>query len=126
LTIVQDQPAGGAWEGELAMLRRTWYRHLARINRLIADARQRIDIQKMLICQLEHKKRSTIRAFARLRRFEVELHSLMDHREIILVKVRRFPLPAELCGANPHFEAYTGARPTPIQRFLAQELPAAS
>ena len=101
-----------------AMLRRTWYRRLARSNRLIADARQRINIQKMLISQLEHKKRSTNRAFARLRRCEVELHLLEDQREVILVKVRRFPLP--------HFEACSGVRPTPVQRFPAQELPAAS
>ena len=50
------------------MLRRTWCRRLARSNRLIADARQRIEIQKEFISQLEHKKRSTDRALARLRR----------------------------------------------------------
>ena len=76
------------------MLRKTWYRQLAGSNRLIADARKRIEIQKLLISQLEHKERSTDRAFARLRQFVAELHSLQDQREVILVKVRRFPLPA--------------------------------
>ena len=78
------------------MLHRTWYRRLARSNRLIANARQRIEIQKALISQLERKERSTYRAFARLRQFEVALHFLEDQREVILVKVRRSPLPAEL------------------------------
>jgi hypothetical protein len=41
-------------KASLAMLRRTWYRRLARSNRLIADAQQRIEIQKELISQLEH------------------------------------------------------------------------
>ncbi len=101
------------------MLRRTWYRRLARINRLIAAARQRIEIQKVLISQLVRKKQSTNRAFARLRQFEVELHSLVDQREVILVKVRRSRLPAELWRAP-------GVRPTPVQRFPAAEWPAAS
>ena len=83
-----------AWEASLAMLRWTWYRRLARINRLIADARQRIEIQKVLISQLVHKKRSANRAFARVRQFEVELHLLGDQREVILERVRRSPLPA--------------------------------
>jgi len=89
--------------GKLPMLCRTWYRRLARSNRLIADARQRIEIQKVLISQLEHKQRSTNRAFARLRQFEAELHFLEDQREVILEKVRRSPLPAELCEANRRF-----------------------
>jgi hypothetical protein len=85
------------------MLHRTWYRRLARVNRLIADARQRIEFQMVLINQLAPKKRSTNRAFARLRQFEAELHFLEDQREVILEKVRRSPLPAELCEANRRF-----------------------
>ena len=96
------------------MLRRTWYRHLARINRLIADARQRIEIQTVLISQLVHKKRSTNRAVARLKQFEVELRLLVDQRGVILVKVRRSPLPEEIWRAP-------GIRPTPVQRFPAPE-----
>jgi hypothetical protein len=96
------------WKASLAMLRRTWYRRLARSNRLIANARQRIEIQKVLISQLEHKKRSTYRAFARLRQFEAALHFLEEQREVILVKVRRSPLPAELWRAR-------GVRPTLVQ-----------
>ena len=102
-----------------AMLRRTWYRRLARSNRLIADARQRIEIQKVLISQLEHKKRSTNGAFARLGRFVVDLRLLEDQRGIILAKVRRCPLPAELWRAP-------GVKLTPAQRFPAPELLAAS
>jgi hypothetical protein len=102
-----------------AMLRRTWYSHLARSNRLIAEARQRIEIQKVLLSQLEQKKRSTNRAFARLRQFEVELCLLEDQRVVILAKVRRSPLPAELWRAP-------GVKLTPIQRFAASEWPAAS
>jgi hypothetical protein len=60
------------------MLHRTWYRRLARINRLIADARRRIEIQTMLISQLVHKKRSTNTAFARLRQFECEIRGIAD------------------------------------------------
>jgi hypothetical protein len=96
------------WKASLAMLRRTWYRRLARSNRLIANARQRIEIQKVLISQLEHKKRSTYRALARLRQFEAALHFLDEQREVILVKVRRSPLPAELWRAP-------GVRPTLVQ-----------
>jgi len=107
------------WKASLAMLRRTWYRRLAWINRLIAAARQRIEIQKVLISQLVRKKQSTNRAFARLRQFEVELHLLVDQREVILVKVRRSALPAELWRAP-------GVRSTPVQRFPAPEWPAAS
>jgi hypothetical protein len=85
------------------MLRRTWYRRLAKSNRLIADARQRIEIQKVLISNLEREERGTRSALARLRRSEVLLQLLKDQREVILEKVRRSPLPAELCEANPHF-----------------------
>jgi hypothetical protein len=34
---------------------------------------------------------------------EVDLHLLEDQRGVILEKVRRSPLLAELCEANPHF-----------------------
>jgi phosphatidylserine/phosphatidylglycerophosphate/cardiolipin synthase-like enzyme len=101
------------------MLHRTWYRRLARINRLIADARRRIEIQTVLISQLVHKKRSTNRAFARLRQFEVELRLLVDQRAVILAKVRRSPLPEEIWRAS-------GVRPTPVQRFPDPESPVAS
>ncbi len=84
------------------MLRRTWYRRLARINRLIVEARERIAIQKALI-SLEREERGTRCALARLRRSEVMLRLLEDQREVVLEKVRRSPLPAELCEANPHF-----------------------
>jgi hypothetical protein len=101
--IAFQNSIGQHGKASLAMLRRTRYRRLARINRLIADARQRIEIQKVLISQLVRKKRSTNRAFARLRQFEVALHLLLGQREVILAKVRRSPLPAEPCEANPHF-----------------------
>jgi hypothetical protein len=94
-------------KASLAMLRRTWYRRLARINLLIADARRRIEIQVVLISQLVHKKRSTNRAFKRLRQLEVELRLLVDQRGVILVKVRRSPLPEEIWRAP-------GVRPTPV------------
>ena len=85
------------------MLHRSWYRRLAKSNRLIADARQRIEIQKVLISKLEREERGTRSALARLRRSEVLLQLLEDQRVVILEKVRRSPLPAELCEANPHF-----------------------
>ena len=93
-TAQQDQPAGGAWEGNLAVLRRTWYRRLARSNLLIVDARQRVAMQKALVSNLEREERGTRSALARLRRCEVMLQLPEDQREVILEKVRRSPLPA--------------------------------
>jgi hypothetical protein len=89
-------------EKRAAMLRRTWYRRLARINRLIAAARQRIAMQKALISTLEREERGVHSALARLRRSEVLLEVLEDRREVVLAKVRRSPLPAEPCEVNPH------------------------
>ena len=100
----QDQPAGRG-QASLAMLRRTWYRRLAMTNRLIADARLRIEIQKVQISQLTQKTKSTRKALARRRQFEVELQFLEDQRSVILERVRRFPLPADLLGG-----ANAGAR----------------
>jgi hypothetical protein len=90
----QDQPAGGRRKSILVILRRTWYRRLAGINRLIAEARQRMESQNAHISQLEHAKRSTSRACARLRQFEVILQLLEGQRGVILERVRRSPLPA--------------------------------
>jgi hypothetical protein len=78
------------------MLRRTGYRRLARINLLVAEARQRIAIQKALISTLEREERGIHSALARLRRSEVLLELLEDRREVILENVRMSPLPAEL------------------------------
>ena len=77
-------------QASLAMLRRTWYRRLARINLFIVEAHQRVAMQKALLSNL----RGTRSALAQLRRFEVMLHLLEDDREVILEKVRRSPLPA--------------------------------
>jgi hypothetical protein len=77
------------------MLRRTWYGRLARINLLIVETRQRIAIQKAHISNLEREERGTRSALARLRRSEVKLQLLEDQREVILEKVRGFPVS---CG----------------------------
>jgi hypothetical protein len=87
------------------MLRRTWYGHLARINLFIVEARQRIAIRKAHISNLEPEERGTRSAHVQLRRSEVKLQLLEDQREVILEKVRRSPLPAELCEANPQSAA---------------------
>ena len=76
------------------MLRRTWYRHLARINLFIVEARQRVAMQKALLSNLEREERGNRSALAQLRRSEVMLQLLEDDREIILEKVRGSPLPA--------------------------------
>ena len=76
------------------MLRRTWYRHIARINLFIVEARQRVAMQKALLSNLEREERGNRSALAQLRRSEVMLQLLEDDREIILEKVRRSPLPA--------------------------------
>ena len=73
------------------MLRRTWYRHLARINLFIVEARQRVAMQKALLSNLEREERDTRSALAQLRRSEVMLQLLEDDREVILEKVRRPP-----------------------------------
>jgi hypothetical protein len=78
------------------MLRSTWYSRLARTNRLIAEARQRIATLKVHISQLEHEERSTSRALARLRQLEVALQLLVDQRVVILERVRRSQLPADI------------------------------
>jgi hypothetical protein len=78
------------------MLRRTWYSRLARTNRLIAERRQRIATLKVHISQLEHAERSTGRALARLRQFEVVLQLLVDQRVVILERVRRSQLPVDI------------------------------
>jgi hypothetical protein len=78
------------------MLRRTWYSRLARTNRLIAEARQRIAILKVHITQLEHEEQSTGRALARLRQLEVALQLLVDQRVVILERVRRSQLPVDI------------------------------
>jgi hypothetical protein len=80
----------------LAMLRRTWYSRLARTNRLIAEARQRIALLKVHITQLEHEGQSTGRALARLRQLEVALQLLVDQRVVILERVRRSQLPVDI------------------------------
>lgn len=89
-------------KASLAMLRRTWYRQLAKSNRLIAAARQRIEIQKVLISNLEREERGTRSALALLRRSEVLLSCLRTSARSSWRTVRRPPLPAELCEANPH------------------------
>ena len=94
-----DRAAGSScqahlWDGIMAILRRTWYRRLASINRLIAEARQRVKRHQAFISNLKFEEPSTCRAFARLRECRVILQSLLEQREAILVKVRRFPLPA--------------------------------
>ena len=71
------------------MLRRTWYRRLARINLFIVEARHRVEMQKAL----EREERGTRSALARLRQSEVMLQLLEDDREVILEKVRRSALP---------------------------------
>ena len=76
------------------MLRRAWYRRLARTNLFIVEARQRVAMQKALLSNLEREERGTRSAVARLRRSEVMLRLLEDDREVILEKVRRSPLPA--------------------------------
>jgi hypothetical protein len=76
------------------MLRRTWYRRLARTNLFIVEARQRVAMQQALVSNLEHDERCSRSALARLRRSEVMLQLLEDDREVILEKVRRSPLPA--------------------------------
>ena len=81
-------------QASLAMLRRTWYRRLARINLFIVEARHRVAMQKALLSNLEREERGTRSALARLRRSEVMLQLLEDDREVILEKVRRSPLPA--------------------------------
>lgn len=75
------------------MLRKIWYRRLARSNLRIVEARQRVAIQKALVSNLEREERGTRSALARLRRSEVLLELLEDEREVILEKVRRSPLP---------------------------------
>ena len=81
-------------QASLAMLRRTWYRRLARINLFIVEARQRVAMQKALLSNLEREERCTRSALAQLRRSEVMLKLLEGDREVILEKVRRSPLPA--------------------------------
>jgi hypothetical protein len=66
-------------------------------NRLIADARLRIEIQKVQISQLTQKTKSTRKALARRRQFEVELQFLEDQRSVILERVRAVPLA---CGPS--------------------------
>ena len=87
-------PGAPCGDGIMAILRRTWYRRLASINRVIAEARERVKIHQALISNQKVQEQSTCRAFARLRECRVVLQSLLDQREAILVKVRRFPLPA--------------------------------
>ena len=53
-----------AWQGDR-------YRHLARVNRLIVEARERIERQKARIFELEHAERSTAKARQLLRQFEM-------------------------------------------------------
>ena len=81
-------------QASLAMLPRTWYGHLARINLFIVEARQRVARQKALLSNLEREEGGTRSALARLRRSEVMLQLLEDDREVILEKVRRSLLPA--------------------------------
>ena len=71
-----------------------WYRHLARTNRLIVEARERIENLKARISELEDEERSTGRATARLHRFEVTLQLMSDHRAVILERVRNYRLPS--------------------------------
>ena len=66
----------------------------AACNLFIVEARQRIEIQKVLISNLEREERGTRSAPARLRRSEVMLQLLEDHREAILENVQRSLLPA--------------------------------
>ena len=94
-TAQQDQPARRlCGQASLAMLRRTWYRRLARTNLFIVEARQRVAMQKALVSSLDAEGRGTRCALARLRRSEVMLQLLEDDREVILEKVRKSPLPA--------------------------------
>lgn len=85
---------GALRDGLMAILRRTWYRRLASINRLIVEARQHVTSHQAFISNVKFQEQSTCRAFARLRECRVVLELLLDQREAILVKVRRFPLPA--------------------------------
>ena len=57
------------------------------------EARQRVAMQKTLISNLEREERGTRGAPARLRRSEVMLQLLEDHREAILENVQRSLLP---------------------------------
>jgi hypothetical protein len=50
--------------GGLAVLPRTWYRRLARLDLLMVEARQRIAIQEALISNLECEER-TLAVFSR-------------------------------------------------------------
>ena len=68
------------------------YRNLAQINRLIVEVQDRIKSQKVYILELEQEERSTRRATALLRRFEMTLHLMNGHREVILEKVRGLSL----------------------------------
>ena len=60
------------------MDQKPWYRHLARTNRLIVEARERIENLKARISELEDEELSTGRATARLHRFEV--NAAIDER----------------------------------------------
>jgi len=68
------------------------YRHLAQINRLIVEVQERIKSQKVYILELEQEERSTRRATALLRRFEMTLHLMNGHRAVILEKARGLSL----------------------------------
>ena len=72
-----------AWRGDR-------YRHLARVNRLIVEVRERIERQKARIFELEHAKRSTAKATQLLRQFEMTLHLMTEHRTVILQKMRGY------------------------------------
>ncbi len=66
------------------------YRHLAQTNRLIAEAQERIKSYKVHILELELEERSTRKASALLRQFEMTLHLMNGHRAVILAKVRAY------------------------------------
>ena len=88
-----------------AMLRKTQYRLLARANRLIAEAKQRINIQRVLISELQQTGRKTSRANTRLVRLVRTLQLLEGQRRVVLERVRRFPLPTHVLGNGDSISA---------------------
>jgi hypothetical protein len=73
--------------------RNAWYRHLASANRRIAEARGRIDEQKVFISELERSGSNTQAASALLCRFERALQAMIADRALILSHVRTYGLP---------------------------------
>jgi hypothetical protein len=72
------------------MVREIWYRHLATADRLIVEARDRIDNQRQHLSGLEQDGEDTSRAAALLNLLEETLHLMHCHRATILEKVAAY------------------------------------